>query len=140
MGLIKKLMENPSYGKNIDVALLLIRIIAGGFMLTHGYPKMVKLLDGNFQFTDPLGIGVELSLILAVFAEIICALFILLGILPRLASIPLIVTMLVAAFIAHAGDPFKSKEASLMYLLLYVIVLILGAGKYSIQGLLGKGK
>lgn len=140
MSVLKKLVENPSYGAKVDLSLLLIRIIAGGFMLTHGYPKMIKLLDGNFQFADPLGLGVELSLILAVFAEIVCAFFILLGILPRLSAIPLIVTMLVAAFIAHAGDPFKSKEASLMYLLLYVIVLILGAGKYSIQGLLGKGK
>lgn len=140
MSVLKKLVENPSYGAKVDFLLLLIRIIAGGFMLTHGYPKMIKLLDGNFQFADPLGLGVELSLILAVFAEIVCAFFILLGILPRLSAIPLIVTMLVAAFIAHAGDPFKSKEASLMYLLLYVIVLILGAGKYSIQGLLGKGK
>lgn len=138
MSVLKKLVENPSYGAKVDFSLLLIRIIAGGFMLTHGYPKMIKLLDGNFQFADPLGIGVELSLILAVFAEIICALFILLGILPRLASIPLIVTMLVAAFIAHAGDPFKSKESSLMYLLLYVVILLLGAGKYAIQGLFSK--
>jgi len=138
MGLIKKMLENPTYGAKVDFSLLLIRIIAGGFMLTHGYPKMIKLLDGNFQFADPLGLGVELSLILAVFAEIVCAFFILLGILPRLSSIPLIVTMLVAAFIAHAGDPFKSKETSLMYLLLYVVILLLGAGKYSIQSLLKK--
>lgn len=132
------MLENPTYGAKVDFSLLLIRIIAGGFMLTHGYPKMIKLLDGNFQFADPLGFGVELSLILAVFAEIVCAFFILLGILPRLSSIPLIVTMLVAAFIAHAGDPFKSKETSLMYLLLYVVILLLGAGKYSIQSLLKK--
>lgn len=138
MGLIKKMLENPTYGAKVDFSLLLIRIIAGGFMLTHGYPKMIKLLEGNFQFADPLGLGVELSLILAVFAEIVCAFFILLGILPRLSSIPLIVTMLVAAFIAHAGDPFKSKETSLMYLLLYVVILLLGAGKYSIQSLLKK--
>lgn len=138
MGLIKKMLENPTYGAKVDFSLLLIRIIAGGFMLTHGYPKMIKLLDGNFQFADPLGLGVELSLILAVFAEIVCAFFILLGILPRLSSIPLIVTMLVAAFIAHAGDPFKSKETSLMYLLLYVVILLLGAGKYSIQSFLKK--
>lgn len=130
------LTSNPTYGKGVDLSLLILRIAAGAFMLTHGYPKMMKLLDGNFQFADPLGIGVELSLILAVFAEIICAFFILLGILPRLASIPLIVTMLVAAFIAHAGDPFKSKESSLMYLIMYVVILLLGAGKYSLQGLM----
>lgn len=138
MSILKNLTENPTHGPKVDFSLLLIRIIAGGFMLTHGYPKMLKLLDGNFQFGDPLGIGVELSLVLAVFAEIVCAFFILIGILPRLSAVPLIITMVVAAFIAHGDDPFNIRETSLIYLLLYFVIFVLGAGKYSIQGLIKK--
>lgn len=138
MSLIKDLLKNPSYGKNIDLSLLLLRIAAGGFMLTHGYGKMEKLFSGTFEFSDPIGLGVELSLGLTVFAEILCALFILLGILPRLASVPLIITMLVAVFIVHAEDGFKKQELGLFFLISYVIILILGAGKFSVQSLFSK--
>ena len=138
MSLIKDLLKNPSYGKNIDLSLLLLRIAAGGFMLTHGYGKMEKLFSGTFEFSDPIGLGVELSLGLTVFAEILCALFILLGILPRLAYVPLIITMLVAVFIVHAEDGFKKQELGLFFLISYVIILILGAGKFSVQSLFSK--
>lgn len=138
MSLIKNLLKNPTYGKNIDLSLLLLRIAAGGFMLTHGYGKMEKLFSGAFEFADPIGVGVELSLGLTVFAEVLCASFILLGILPRLASIPLIITMLVAVFIVHAEDGFKKQELGLFFLISYIIILILGAGKFSVQSLFSK--
>jgi putative oxidoreductase len=131
-------MKNPTYGKNIDFSLLLLRIAAGGFMLTHGYGKMTKLFAGTFEFSDPIGLGVESSLVLTVFAEILCALFVLLGILPRLASIPLIITMLVAVFVVHAEDGFKKQELGLFFLISYIIILILGAGRFSVQSLFSK--
>lgn len=138
MSIVKNLLKNPSYGKNIDLSLLLLRIAAGGFMLTHGYGKMEKLFSGTFEFSDPIGLGVELSLALTVFAEILCASFILLGILPRLASIPLIITMLVVVFVVHAEDGFKKQELGLFFLISYIIILILGAGKFSVQSLFSK--
>lgn len=139
MSIIKTLLKNPSYGKNVDLALLLVRIAGGGFMLTHGYGKMIRLFNGTVEFADPIGLGVELSLILTVFAEVLCAAFILLGILPRLAAIPLIITMLVVVFVVHAEDGFGKQELGLFYLISYSIVLLLGAGKYSLQSLFSKG-
>ena len=41
-------------------------------MLTHGIPKLQKILAGNWEFGNPLGVGTELSLGLAVFAEVGC--------------------------------------------------------------------
>jgi putative oxidoreductase len=77
--------------------------------------------------------GVTLSLVLAVFAEFFCSLFLIAGLATRLAAIPLIVTMSVAAFIVHAEDAFGVKEMALLYLVIYVVLLIAGAGKYSID-------
>jgi len=139
MSILKNLLKNPSYGKNIDLSLLLLRIAAGGFMLSHGYGKMVKLFNGIVEFADPIGLGVELSLILTVFSEVLCALFILLGIIPRLAAIPLIITMLVIVFVVHASDGFGKQELPLFYLISYLVILLVGAGKYSVQSLLSKG-
>lgn len=135
MSVIKSLLKNPTYGKNIDLSLLLLRVAAGGFMLTHGYMKMMKLLAGTFDFSDPIGLGPGLSLVLVVFSEILCASFILLGIFSRLAAIPLIVTMIVAVFIVHIDHGFNKQELGLFYLISYCIILLLGSGRYSLQNL-----
>ncbi|WP_167616738.1 DoxX family protein [Maribellus sediminis] len=123
-----------------NVGLLLLRLSAGGFMLTHGYPKLQRLLSGEMRFGDPLGLGPEVSLVLAVFAEFFCSILVMLGIGTRLAVIPLIVTMSVAAFIAHGDDPFGRKELALMYLVSYVVLLLNGSGKFSVDQLLGRRK
>ena len=124
----------------IDFSLFLLRVVSGGFMLTHGYGKMIKLFDGDFTFADPLGIGVELSLGLTVFAEIFCALFLLLGLFTRFVSIPLMITMIVAVFIIHASHDFGKKELGLFYLTSYFILFISGPGKFSIDAKMFKDR
>ena len=121
-----------------DISLLLIRLAAGGFMFSHGFGKLQKLVNGNFEFGDPIGVGPEISLGLTVFAEILCAFLILVGLFSRLAAIPLIITMLVAVFIVHADDDFGKKELGLFYLINYLVIFLSGAGKYSLDKLILK--
>lgn len=109
-------------------------------MLTHGLPKFDKLLAGNVQFADPFGIGQGASLLLTVFAEAGCSILLILGLCTRLATIPLIVTMLVAIFYAHAADPFGKKELAFIYLIIFTGFMILGPGKYSIDNMIGGKK
>lgn len=113
--------------------LLILRVIAGGAMLTHGWPKLQKLVNGNFQFGDPLGIGPEASLILAVLAEVVCSILLIIGLATRLAVIPLIVTMAVAFFIVHAADDFRTKELALVYLGIFLCIFFTGPGKLSLD-------
>ena len=119
-----------------DLGLLLLRLFAGGAMVTHGYPKFQKILDGNFQFGDPLGVGPEISLILAAFAELICSVLVIIGLTTRLALIPLIITMGVAFFIVHGADDFKSKELAFVYLGIFLSLFFTGPGKFSADRLL----
>ena len=119
--------------------LLLLRASAGGFMLTHGIPKFLKLIEGNFQFADPFGIGSATSLFLVVFAEFFCSVLIILGIGTRLATIPLISTMTVAAFDIHGSDAFQRKELALLYLVIFLTILVFGGGKYEAGRLLKRG-
>lgn len=109
-------------------------------MLTHGSSKLLKLMEGNFEFANPIGLGPELSLVLVVFSEIICAFFLILGLFTRWVSIPLIITMLVAVFVIHADHGFGKQEMGLMYLGFYLILVLLGAGKYSIDAMISKNK
>lgn len=135
---MKKLLSVDQTIANRDTAILLLRITIGALMLSHGIPKLMSLFSENIQFPSIFGLGAELSLALAVFAEVICSLLIMLGIGTRLATIPLITTMLVAIFHVHANDPFAKQEIGVLYLLPYVILFIAGSGKYSIDYFLQK--
>jgi putative oxidoreductase len=91
------------------------------------------MAGGEIRFADPFGLGVTLSLFLVVFAEFFCSILIGFGIGTRLATLPLIITMFVAAFIAHGPDPFGKKELALLYLVIYIFLLVAGSGKYSVD-------
>jgi putative oxidoreductase len=120
--------------KRQDLALLLVRLLAGGMMLTHGIPKIGRFFgEGPVQFADPFGLGPEISLGLAIFAEVACAILVMIGFKTRWATIPLMITMLVAAFYAHAADPFGKKELSLLFFTLFLSLLISGGGRYSVD-------
>jgi putative oxidoreductase len=118
----------------LNIWLLFLRLGAGAFMLTHGLPKLERLLEGNAAgFPDPIGLGPTLSLVLTILAEVVCSVLIMIGLGTRLASLPLIFTMLVAVFVVHADDPFSRMEMGLLYLLIYFTLLVLGSGKYSVD-------
>jgi len=117
----------------VHIWLLIFRVGVAGFMLTHGYPKLIKVLNGDMQFGDPFGVGAEISLILAAFAEAICSFLIIIGLGTRLATIPVIITMATAAFIVHANDPLSRQELPIIYLLAFITILITGPGKYSVD-------
>lgn len=116
-----------------DTGLLILRLLSGGAMLTHGFPLFQKMLQGNFEFGDPIGLGSELSMILAVLAQFVCSILIILGALTRFALVPLLLTMGVAFFIIHKEDGFGDKELALCYLGMYAALLFTGPGNYSID-------
>lgn len=119
-------------GSKWDALILVMRVAIAAMMLVHGLPKLQMLMAGDpAKFANIFGMGAELSLILAVFAEVVCSIFILFGLGTRAATIPLIITMLVAVFHVHANDPFIKQEMGLHYLLVYAVLLFAGSGKYS---------
>ena len=134
---MKKLVNIYENKKSMDMALLVVRITVAGLMLAHGLPKLEMLLSGDpVQFPAIFGLSAASSLALAIFAEVVCSVLILVGLGTRLAVIPLIFTMLVAAFYIHGGDPFARKEPAILYLLPYVMLLLAGSGKYALDHLL----
>ena len=107
-------------------------------MLTHGIPKLQSLIAGNVQFADPFGLGPTTSMALTVFAEVLCSVLLILGLATRFATIPLIINMCVAVFVAHAGQPFGKKELALLFLVLYLGFCLLGGGRYSLDSLISR--
>ncbi|AZQ58324.1 DoxX family protein [Maribacter sp. MJ134] len=116
-----------------DIGLAFFRIAVSAMMLFHGLPKFQKLIAGNFEFGNPLGIGAAPSLFLAVIGEFVCPILLIIGFKTRWAAIPAAITMLVAAVIVHGEDPFGTKEKALFYLVAFVTIALLGPGKFSID-------
>ena len=136
---MNKLFQIETKEDYMNVMLLILRVSVAAFMITHGLPKLMKLLaGGEIEFGNPIFLGPVLSLILAMFAEFFCSIFIGIGLGTRVASIVLIINMSVISFIVHASDPFGRKEKALLFLLIYLALLIFGSGKYSIDYLLTK--
>lgn len=135
--MIKNIFNPGNYPPKINLALLLLRLSVGAFMLAHGMGKFSKLLgDDPIKFADPIGIGVTTSLALTVFAEVFCSLFLIFGIATRIVAIPLLFTMLVAVLIVHINDGFNKQELPLLYTMVYLTIVITGAGKISIDNLI----
>lgn len=131
---MKKIYSTNLNLPSIDAGLLVLRIGVAALMLTHGTPKLLMLFGNEeIAFADPIGLGPTTSLMLSTFAEFVCSILILLGLGTRLAAIPLILNMAVAFFIFHAQDTFKVKELAGFYLLVFIVILITGAGKYALD-------
>ena len=139
--MIRKIMDPGSHALETNIALLLLRLAAGGMMLTHGIGKFDMLMSGNSaQFADPLGMGAGTSLVLTVFAEVLCAILVILGLTTRLASFALFFTMMVAALVIHGPDSFGDKEMALLYAAIFVVPMLAGAGRFSIDGWLVRNR
>lgn len=125
-----------------SVGLLVLRLGAGGYMMSHGWGKVGMVFRGEFMDKfDPIGLGPHLSLVGAATGEFLCALLVLVGAGTRFAAGVVVFTMLIAAFVVHANDPWTmgagaSKEPALLFAIMFATLIFAGAGKFSIDGLI----
>jgi len=117
-----------------DIGLLFLRVSGGLFLLwVHGLPK---LLDFNAQLQlieDPFHLGSHLTLILAIFAEVLCPLLIVAGLLARLACVPILFVLLVALLVVHPQWSVAEGQFGWLLLILFTTVLIAGPGRLAIS-------
>lgn len=119
---------------NQDVGQLLMRLVFGGtLLLAYGAPTFFDLIQGNFEYADPLGMGMGISKTLVVFGQFFCAILVLLGYKLRWACLPLMAIFSIAFFVQHHGDPFEYRELALLYLGAFSTLFLLGPGQYSID-------
>jgi putative oxidoreductase len=121
-----------------DIGLLLLRIVFGAAMIYgHGLGKWERLFgEEEIKFADPFGIGPIGSLALAVFAEVICSILLMLGLLTRWAVIPLFITMGVAFFTVHISDEFARQEKVILFGITFIALFLTGPGRFSLDALL----
>jgi putative oxidoreductase len=141
---IKKCFKVSQFSNWQSTALLLIRLVAGLAFMLHGWGK----IQSPFSWMPPEAPIPGFLQFLAAFAEFGGGLAWILGLLTPLASLGIAITMLVATMM-HAfafGDPFVASgpgqgsfEPALNYLVLSLMFMAMGPGKFSIdQKIFGK--
>lgn len=118
------------------IGVLILRVGAGVLMMTHGWGKVKRMLDGNWEFADPIGLGPTLSLIAVAGAEFVCAGMVVVGLFTRAAAAPVVFAMLIAAFVIHANDPWVRQEMPLLFALMFFVLMWTGGGRFSLDALM----
>lgn len=135
---MSKLFSSRVNNGALNFSLLILRVATGALMFLHGWGKLNKFSEMKGGFPDPLHIGSLASLSLTIFAEAFCSVLLILGLLTRLATIPLIICMGVAIFIIHGHDPVEKKELAILYVAAFIAILFTGPGKFSLDKVIGK--
>ena len=129
----------PQYlrGKGVSLLILAVRVLFGILFFTHGVEKMVNFNILVNSFPDILGFGSYMSLMLAIFCEFCCSLFLLAGLLHRIILIPMIISMGVAFFDVHDAM-MPQGELSFIYFTVFILLFFVGPGRFSVDYLLDK--
>ncbi len=134
--MLRFLFPYKNYSTSMSVMLLMLRLLFGILLLWHGMTKISNFDSLVDSFPNPLGLGSRLSLYLAIFTEVFCSVGVILGAFYRLALIPIIFSMGVAFLVVHHGQVFAAKELAFVFLVVFVMIFIMGAGSFSLDNVL----
>lgn len=134
---LKEILQINQSATSIDVALLVLRVTIGILMLRHGIPKIKKLISPEpIQFFATFGLSEINSLRMAAFVEVFFSSCLILGLGTQITAIPLLFTMVIAAFHTLGSQPFDKKELPVLFLLIYLTLLLCGSGRFSLDYIL----
>ncbi len=133
-----------------SLGIAALRAMVGLMMLIgHGIPKIYSYAAAKELFPVPgffpfSLMSAPLSMMACIFAEVVAAALIIIGLATRPAAFILGFTMVVAAFSYHASAPWfvkpptimDAKELALMYLIPMIALILTGAGAYSLDSTL----
>ncbi len=113
-----------------DLGLLFLRLSGGGFLLgVHGLPKVLHYSEQLALIEDPFHLGGHVTLLLAIFAEVLCPLLIAAGLLVRLACLPILAVLLIAMVVVHPEWSVFEGQFGWLLLIIFTSLLIAGPGR-----------
>ncbi|MBO5808090.1 MAG: DoxX family protein [Bacteroidales bacterium] len=122
-------------GKGVSVLILLFRLLFGILFFIHGLDKMMNFSVLSQDYPSVFGFGSYTTLMVSIFCEFCCSLFLIAGLLVRLMILPMIASMAVAFFDIHDAM-MPQGELSLIYLIVFIILYAIGPGRYSFDYLI----
>lgn len=127
----------PQYlrGSGVSLLLLIVRVFFGILFFTHGLEKLMNFNELSMTSPSVLGFGSYTTLMVTIFCEFCCSLFLIAGLLERVMTIPMILAMGVAFFDVHDAM-MPEGELALIYLIIFIILFFTGPGKFSVDYLI----
>lgn len=127
----------PQYcrDRGVSILILCLRLFFGALFMMHGLDKLTHFNELSTTYTSVLGLGSYMTLMLSIFTELCCSIFLMTGLLVRITVIPMIVAMAIAFFDVHDAM-MPEGELALIYLILFIILYLTGPGRYSIDYLI----
>ncbi|RJX78761.1 DoxX family protein [Pseudomonas sp. LS-2] len=117
-----------------DLGLLFLRGSGALFLLfVHGLPKLLDFKAQLSLIEDPFHMGAGLTLSMAIFAEVLCPLLILTGVLARLACLPILFLLLVALVVVHGDWSVEQGQFGWLLIIIFTSVLIAGPGRLALN-------
>lgn len=127
-----------------DTGKLILRANLAVLLLLHGIAKITGGVDPIMGMLQRSGLPGEMAY-LAYVGEVVAPLLILVGVFTRLAALVVVVNMLFAIYLAHQNEIFSltknggwALELQGFFLVTAVVVVLMGAGRYSLGGVRGK--
>ena len=116
--------------RNQALGLLFLRVSGALFLLwVHGLPKLLNYSEQLALIEDPFHLGPHVTLLLAIFAEVLCPLLIITGVLVRLACLPILAVLLIAMLVVHPQWSVLEGQFGWLLLIIFTSVLIAGPGR-----------
>ena len=127
-------------GKLRPVALLLARLAVGLVFMSTGWGKVHNLEKVTGFFTSLHIPAPHFNAVLVGYSELLCGTALVLGLLTRLATIPLVVSMIVAILTAKLPDLHGLFDLvgfdEFTYLVVLLVIALLGPGSIALDTLL----
>jgi putative oxidoreductase len=114
--------------------LLALRVVTGLLLIAgHGWGKFTHFSTVARHFGDPLHVGSERSLMLAVFAEVVCSGLVAIGFATRYAAAALVFQFAVIQMLVLPHAPLSERELGLLYGAVYFALMLTGPGNYALD-------
>ncbi|HCQ12317.1 DoxX family protein [Flavobacterium sp.] len=129
---------------NMDLGLLLIRVVIGALMAFIGYEKLIhfnEMANSDFWAKEVSFLGMKgaVPLALTVFAEFFCSVLLIVGLFTRVSSFFLLFCMAYIFLVIFPGSMVSKGEhgvefnTAFTYFVIYLGLFFTGAGKYSLD-------
>lgn len=134
MEILKHILASDLGSSFNDAAFLVFRILLGiELFRVHGLKKF-RVENGKKEvIPNPLGLPDKMNALVASLADTVVPFLIILGLGTRLAVLPTIGVTAIGYFVVHRKDSLEVRDVPYMYTLSLLLVLALGAGKYSLD-------
>ena len=136
---MKRILSTAYTDGLFNLGTFLLRTCLGILMfVNHGLPKIFHFSEFEKGFYNFLHLGSNLSLILSIIAEVFASALLVLGLFSRIAIILLLIDLGVAIFLVHSGQPVIRYEAAVLFFSGFLMILLIGPGKFSVDAFAGK--